>query len=212
MLYELRTYTVKPGGLGDMVKAASTVSTEIRGNDYGKLEGYWATEIGPLNQVLHLWSYSDYAERARVRGELAKNSRWVGEYIPLIRPLIVRQDIRLLNALRAPVAPASTGNIYEFRNYRAKPLGAAKQWLDAFTAALPAREKYSKIVGLWQTEAPQPNEVCHLWAYKDLNARAEARSAATKDPAWQEFLGKGSPLLEEMHSTIMLPTPHSPLK
>jgi NIPSNAP len=212
MLYELRTYTLKPGSLGDMVKAAATVATDIRKDNYGKLEGYWSTEIGPLNQVMHLWSYSDYNERARVRGELGKNSRWVGEYIPLIRPLIVRQEIRLLNALRAPVAPASTGNIYEFRNYRAKPLGAVKQWLDAFIEALPAREKYSKIVGLWQTEAAQPNEVCHLWAYKDLNARAEARGAAMKDPAWQAFLGKGPDLLEEMHSTIMLPAPHSPLK
>ena len=212
MLYELRTYTVKPGTLGDMVKAASTVSQEIRGNDYGKLEGYWSSEIGALNQVMHLWSYPDYNERTRVRGELGKNSRWVNEYIPLIRLLIVRQDIRLLNAVRAPVAPASTGNIYELRNYRAKPLGAVKQWLDAFTAALPAREKYSKIVGLWQTEAGQPNEVCHIWAYPNLNARAEARGAALKDPVWQEFLGKGSALLDEMHSTIMLPTPHSPLK
>jgi len=26
MIYELRTYTVKPGTLGDIVKAASTVS------------------------------------------------------------------------------------------------------------------------------------------------------------------------------------------
>jgi hypothetical protein len=212
MLYEMRTYTVKPGSIGDMVKAAATVATEIRKNDYGKLEGYWQTEIGPLNQVMHLWSYSDYKEREQVRGELGKNSRWVSEYLPLIRPLIVRQEIRLLNALRPPVAPASTGNIYEFRNYRAKPLGAVKQWLDAFTAALPAREKYSKIVALWQTEAPQPNEVCHLWAYPSLNARVEARAAAMKDPAWLEFVGKGSALLDEMHSTIMLPTPHSPLK
>jgi hypothetical protein len=29
---------------------------------------------------------------------------------------------------------------------------------------------------------------------------------------WQEFLGKGASFLEEMHSTIMLPAPHSPLK
>jgi len=55
---------------------------------------------------------------------------------------------------------------------------------------LPAREKYSKIVGLWQTEAGQPNEVCHIWAYPSLNARAEARGNAMKDPAWQEFLAK----------------------
>ena len=46
MIYELRTYTVKPGTLGDMVKAASTVSRDIRGDDFGKLEGYWSTEIG----------------------------------------------------------------------------------------------------------------------------------------------------------------------
>ena len=212
MLYELRTYTVKPGTLGDMVKAASTVSVGIRGNDFGKLEGYWSTEIGPLNQVMHLWSYSDFAERARLRAELGKNPRWTGEYLPIIRPLLMRQEVRLLNAIRPPVAPSSTGNIYELRNYRAKPGGAVRQWLDAFTAVLPAREKHSKIVALWQTEAPQPNEVCHLWAYPDLNARAEARGNAMKDPAWQEFLGKGPGFLDEMHSTIMLPTPHSPLK
>jgi len=212
MLYELRTYTVKPGTLGDMVKAASTVSSSIRGNDFGKLEGYWSTEIGPLNQVMHLWSYSDFAERARLRAELAKNSRWTGEYLPIIRPLLMRQEVRLLNAIRPPVAPASTGNIYELRNYRAKPGGAVRQWLDAFTAVLPEREKYSKIVALWQTEAGQPNEVCHLWAYPDLNARAKARGDAMKDPAWQEFLTKGPGFLDEMHSTIMLPAPHSPLK
>ena len=212
MIYELRTYTVKPGTIGDMVKAASTMSREIRGDDYGKLEGYWATEIGPLNQVMHLWSYSDLNERARLRAELARNPRWTGEYTPLIYPLLMRQEVRLLNAIKGPVAPASTGNIYEFRNYRAKTGGAVRQWLDAFTAVLPAREKYSKIVGLWQTEASQPNEVCHIWAYPSLNARAEARANALKDPAWQEFLGKGTPLLEEMHSTILLPAPHSPLK
>ena len=120
MIYELRTYTVKPGTLGDMVKAASTVSRDIRKDDYGKLEGYWSTEIGPLNQVMHMWSYSSFDERARMRAELAKNPRWTGEYMPLIRPLLVRQDVRLINAVRPPVAPASTGNVYELRNYRAK--------------------------------------------------------------------------------------------
>jgi hypothetical protein len=212
MIYELRTYTVRPGTVGEMVKAASTLSRDIRGDNFGKLEGYWITEIGPLNQVMHMWSYADLNERARLRGELAKNSRWTGEYIPAIRPCLVHQEVRLLNAIIPPVAPATPGNVYEFRNYRAKPLGAAKQWLEAFTAALPAREKYSKIVGLWQTDIGQPNEVCHIWAYPNLNARVEARSNATKDPVWREFLGKGGPLLEEMHATIMLPAPHSPLQ
>jgi hypothetical protein len=194
MIYELRTYTVKPGTLGDMVKAASTVSRDIRGDNYGKLEGYWFTEIGPLNQVMHMWSYSDLNERARLRAELAKNARWAKEYVPLLHPILMHQQVRLMHAIRA------------------RPLGAVRQWIEAFTAALPAREQYSKIVGLWHSETPQPNEVCHIWAYPDLNARAQARAAALADPVWKDFLTKGPPLLEEMHSTIMLPAPHSPLQ
>ena len=212
MIYELRTYTVKPGTLGDMVKAASTVSRDIRGDNFGKLEGYWSTEIGPLNQVLHMWSYSDLNERARLRAELAKNARWAKEYVPLLHPILVHQQVRLMHAIRPPVAPSSTGNVYELRAYRAKPLGAVRHWIDAFTAALPAREKYSKIVGLWHSETGQPNEVCHIWAYPSLNARAEARAASLNDPVWKEFLGKGPAFLDEMHSTVMLPAPHSPLK
>jgi hypothetical protein len=194
-----------------VVKAASTVSRDIRKDDYGKLEGYWFTDIGPLNQVVHLWSYVDLNERARLRGELARNPRWDAEYIPLIRPHLIRQDIRLLNSVVPPVAPLRSPNVYEFRNYRTKP-GAVRQWVSLFTNVLPAREKHSKIVGLWITEAPQVNEVCHIWAYSDLNHRAQVRADAVKDPAFVAFLKESAPLLEEMHSTIMIPAPHSPLK
>ncbi|WP_249779397.1 NIPSNAP family protein [Bradyrhizobium sediminis] len=97
--------------LGEMVKASSTVSRDIRKDDYGKLEGYWSTEIGPLNQVMHLWSYADFNERARLHGELAKNPRWTDENIPLI----VRQDARLLKVVRAPVPPATTGRLERAR-------------------------------------------------------------------------------------------------
>ena len=211
MIYELRTYTVKQGTLPDVVKAASTVSRDIRKDDYGKLEGYWSTDIGPLNQVMHLWSYTDLNERARLRAELAKNPRWTGEYLPLTRPHVIRQDIRLLDAVVAPVAPARTPNVYEFRSYRTKP-GAVRKWAEMIKSTLPVREKYSKIVGLWITEAPQVNEACHIWAYSDLNQRAQVRAESVKDPGWAAFLKEAAPLLEEMHSTIMLPAVHSPLQ
>ena len=211
MIYELRTYTVRQGTIADVAKAASTVSRDIRKDDYGKLEGYWLSEIGPLNQIHHLWSYKDLNDRLRLRAELAKNARWNAEYLPLIRPHLVRQDIRLLNPLRAPAAPERVPNVYELRCYRTK-VGAARQWADLFTKALAVREKYSKIVGLWATEAGQPNELCHIWAYPDLNTRAAVRAESSKDPGWQAFLKESAPLLEEMHSTIMLPAAHSPLK
>ena len=55
------------------------------------------TEIGPLNQLMHLWSYNDLNERVRLRAELAKNKRWTSEYPPLTRPNLIRQEMRLLN-------------------------------------------------------------------------------------------------------------------
>jgi hypothetical protein len=146
-----------------------------------------------------------------LRGELNENPRWNTEYRPLIRPHLIRQDIRLLNPVVGPVAPAGTPNVYEFRNYRTRP-GAVRQWVDLMVKTLPLREKYSRIVGLWITEAGQPNEVCHIWAYKDLNHRAQVRAEAVKDPQWQAFLNESAPLLDELHSTIMLPAPHSPLQ
>ena len=69
MLYELRTYTCKQGTVADVAKAASTIATEIRKDDYGKLEGYWVTEIGPLNQVVHMGlslSESETSELAHI--------------------------------------------------------------------------------------------------------------------------------------------------
>ena len=211
MIHELRTYTVKQGSMPEMIKNSSTISRKIRGDTYGKLEGYWSTEIGPLNQVMHLWSFTDLNERARLRAELAKNQRWTQEYIPLNKGILVRQDIRLLNPVIGPVMPAQSPNVYELRNYRAKP-GSVRQWAELMEKVLPVREKYSKIVGLWITEAGQPNEVCHIWAYKDLNHRAQVRAAAVADPEWQAFLKESAPLLDELHSTIMLPAPHSPMQ
>ncbi len=77
---------------------------------------------------------------------------------------------------------------------------------------LPSREKYSRNVCYWQTEAGQLNEAVHLWVYKDLNERAAARAKALGDPDWQAFLGKAFPLLMIMQAVVLVPTSVSPMK
>lgn len=37
----------------------------------GRLLGYFITEIGELNAVVHLWGYDSFEERARRRAALA---------------------------------------------------------------------------------------------------------------------------------------------
>src|SRR5919109_698279 len=50
---------------------------------------------------------------------------------------------------------------YELRWYRAQT-GRIGEWLGHFKAIMPTREKYSKNVGVWQTEAGQLNEAVHM--------------------------------------------------
>ncbi len=211
MVYELRTYTMLPGMAPVAAAHSGEVGRAVRGDDYGKLEGYWVAEIGALNQVMHLWSYSDLNERARLKAALGANEAWNNDYLPKMRPMLVRQDVRILNGVIGPVAPETTGNVYELRCYRLRP-GAMKAWLELFKGALPVRERHSKIVGLWTSEAGQPNEVCHLWAYPSLDRRAEVRAAVTADADWQVFVAKSVEMIEEMQNSIMLPASHSPLQ
>lgn len=211
MIHELRTYTFHPGKLPAYLKIAETIGRPVRGNDYGVNHGYWTSEFGTLNQIWHLWSYDSLAERTRLRAELAKNQRWTTEYIPAIRPLMVRQDIRLLNPVIEIQPPAKDGGIYELRTYRMH-VGMAPGWSQLLKSYLPMREAYSKIVGLWTCEAPQPNEVVHMWNYPDVTSRIATRAAVSQDPAWHEFLGKGTQMIAEMNSVLLLPTSYSAMK
>ena len=213
MIYELRIYTVKPGTLPAFIKLNSEVAYKIRGDNHGKLVGCWTSEIGPLNQFFHLWSYPSLAERETLRAGLATLPGWTEQYTSQVRDMMAGQENLLLNldgdiGLR-PVE--GRGHIYELRRYRGTGAGIPT-WAKLFKDVLPAREKYSKIVGLWTTEIGKLNLAAHLWVYDDLNHRAAVRSAALADPTWAGFVPKGSACLAEMESTILLPTPISPLQ
>jgi NIPSNAP protein len=211
MIYELRTYTLMPGKQGEYLKLNQEIGRQTRGDKYGKLEGAWTTEFALLNQYVHLWNYPSLDERDRLRAELMKNEDWTKGYVPKIRPMMLAQENKILSPVLPLKPPADAGHVYELRWYRAHP-GKAAEWLGHFKAIMPVREKFSKNVGLWQTEMGQLNEVVHLWAYRDLNHRGEVRGNALKDPEWQKFLAVSAPLLVEMRSVVLNPTAVSPMR
>jgi hypothetical protein len=211
MIYELRTYTLQPGTQPQYIKQSAEVGRKIRGDNYGKFEGGWTTEFGTLNQYVHLWGFADLNERERLRGELAKHEAWNKEYLPISRPMMLAQENKILKPVVPLTPPSDSGNIYELRWYRAH-VGKAAEWLEMFKAVLPTRDKYTRRVGLWQSESGQLNEVVHMWVYKDLNDRAASRAKMAGDPAWQAFVGKSPALLQHMQSIVLIPVPHSPMR
>jgi hypothetical protein len=60
---------------------------------YGKLIGFWSTEIGPLNRVIHIWAYESVEARAAARKALMQDAVWTQHFLPMI----AQMDSFLLN-------------------------------------------------------------------------------------------------------------------
>ena len=74
MIYEMRTYTLKPGMVNDY-EARFAEGLPHR-EKYSKLGAFWHTEFGPLNQVVHVWPYDDLNQRMEVRAAANQDPNW----------------------------------------------------------------------------------------------------------------------------------------
>lgn len=211
MIHELRIYTLAPGTQPAFLAHARDVGMRVRGEKYGRLEGYWTSELGTLNQVYHLWSFAGLDERARLLGELGRVEAWTREYLPKARGMILTQESSILAPALGIDAPAEAPNLYELRRYTTHA-GKAAEWIALFKQAAPARRALSPLVGAWAAELGALNQVLHLWAYRDLNHRAAVRAQAAQDPTWREFVAKVPPLVTRMETTILVPAAFSPLR
>src|SRR5207237_8069596 len=113
MIYEIRTYGIAPGSLAEVEKRYGE-AYEYR-KKYSPLTAFWHTEIGPLNEIIHIWSYKDLAERARIRGEASKDSNWP----PKISEIIKSMRVEIIHPFESvpPTSPGTMGPLTEMRAY-----------------------------------------------------------------------------------------------
>ena len=95
MIVEMRTYTVQAGKVPEFSNIYQELGEKIQGPILGNLVGAFTTEIGPLNQIIHLWGYADLADRSARRAELAANTDWP-KYIAAAVPLLERMENKIL--------------------------------------------------------------------------------------------------------------------
>lgn len=57
-LYELRSYKVRPDKYSEFLKNAEKKYAELM-MPHGKLLGFWASSVGGLNEVHHMWEYGE---------------------------------------------------------------------------------------------------------------------------------------------------------
>ena len=104
MIVEHRTYTLKPLRSGAFLELYERAALPLQKKYLGHLVGFFVSEIGPLNQVVHLWAFDSLAERERRRKAMEQDPGWP-LYVDALRELdvIVHQETKLLKSV--PFSP-----------------------------------------------------------------------------------------------------------
>ncbi len=102
MYVEIRTYTLKNGSVPAYLDAVGDTGIEIQKRHLGRLIGYYASEIGPINQIVHIWGFESLDDRQRRRAALMADPQWQA-FLPRIRDLIVQAECKIMNP--APFSP-----------------------------------------------------------------------------------------------------------
>jgi NIPSNAP len=99
MIFDHRTYTVKPGTLLRHLKIYEEYGMKAQQRHLGQPLLYGVTETGELNTYVHVWVYEDAADRAKKRAAMEADPDWTtyrqksGE-----AGYLLRQENKILNA------------------------------------------------------------------------------------------------------------------
>lgn len=76
MIVDHRTYTVQHGRMAEYLERYQRVALPIQLRHLGRLLGFYVSDIGPQNQVVHLWAYDSIADREERRARMAADPEW----------------------------------------------------------------------------------------------------------------------------------------
>lgn len=94
MIAEQRTYTLQHGKMNEYLERFEAHALPLLKEHLGHLLGFFVSEIGPLNQVVHLWMFDSLADREQRRAALEADPRW-HDFKATNRGTFVAQEVRI---------------------------------------------------------------------------------------------------------------------
>lgn len=99
MIVEHRTYTLPHGTMSTYLERYEKHGLPVQKRHLGRLLGFYVTEIGTLNQVVHLWAYDSLADREQRREKLAADPDWQ-EFMRINVGSFVHQEVKIMKPTR----------------------------------------------------------------------------------------------------------------
>ena len=163
-IYEMRTYNIVPAHYPAFLKLTAE-KIHMR-TSHSPLLGYWTSELGGLNEVIHIWGYQSLVQRQKVRNALGTDNKWSDEYMARMRPMIQSQE----NIIMVPESeniiesfPAS--DEVDLPAYELEVLLSTEQFGNENRTSLGGQ-----LVGQWKGVVGNLNgSTVQLWRYPTLD-------------------------------------------
>ena len=99
MIVEHRTYTLKALHTGEFLKLYERAALPLQIKYLGHMIGFYVSEIGPLNEVVHLWGFASLAERERRRALMEADPDWAPYRQGLLElNVVIDQNTKILRS------------------------------------------------------------------------------------------------------------------
>jgi hypothetical protein len=207
MIYEIRTYTLKPGNVAEYERRYAEAIV-VRAT-YSQLYGVWHTEIGPLNQLIHIWAYDSLQQRADIRAAAARDAS--GKWPPKTNDLVDAQETDILLPIKGMhhhTGVQELGGLYELRMYTYAS-GALPGVAETFADAYAARHAAYPVGGIWTSDLGNLNRLYQLLPFKNWDHRDEVRGQLREQHVWPPH-AEARPVAQLVRH--MVPAAFSPLR
>lgn len=221
-VHEMLVHNVKPDAWSDYTALVAENFTRIHTDKSFKtaLFGSWYTEIGPLDQAVHIWQYNNYPGYHETKDLLAQDEQYA-RFMHHLRPMLVSHKNQMVQEFdfwestspsvhNTQAEQYQGGGVYELRTYHLKP-GRLMEWKNEWKKGLEARRKFIEPVGAWFSQIGELNVVHHMWFYPNLQVRKEMREKCWEVDGWAATTFNTVRLIDTMNSRVVRPFKFSPL-
>lgn len=100
-LVDHRIYTIRLRKMGEFLEVFNRMAMPVLMDTLAHPVGFYVSQVGPLNQFVHLWAYEDLADYER-RCQARDSHPAFPAYLAASEHLIVAQETRLVRATPMP--------------------------------------------------------------------------------------------------------------
>lgn len=95
MYVEMRTYTIQVAKAAEYFRNYEEFGMKPQLRHLPHMAGYYVTELGPLNQIIHMWAYDSLDQRDKCRAAMSADPDWK-VYLGKNQQFILSQETKVM--------------------------------------------------------------------------------------------------------------------